>query len=778
MNLKKGSFISHYKIISLLGAGGMGEVWLAEDTILNRKVAIKFLNKKFGNDSDKLQRFIQEAKAVAALNHPNILTIYEIGEAKGKQFIVTEFIAGKTLRDELSERERIPVNMALKIGIQIGEALAAAHQVGIVHRDIKPENIMIRAEGYAKLLDFGLAKLTESREHEKILTEGVTLASVKTIPGMIMGSFLYMSPEQTRGQNVDTRTDIFSLGVVLYEILSSRKPFYGETAGQIMIAILEQEPPPLSTEKNLVPEEFERIIRRALQKNVKDRYPKMREFVRDLRELKENLLFKSKLAQNTETLSLQTEAFTETVVSENAIAVLPFVNLSRDENGDYFSDGLAEELLTVLSKIEGLRVAARTSAFSFKGKSTTVKEIGKALNVSSVLEGSVRTAGNRVRISVQLINVADGYQIWADTYDRTMDDIFAVQDDIAQSVVEESRARLLGEKVISGISRQAAADVAEAAKGRADDPEAQRLMLLGRYFLDRTTRADTLKSIDYFRQALNLDPEYARGWAELGRAYSIEAGRGWVDVEQGFKLSREATERALLLEPELAEGYAQLGRIQLAHDWDFQGAEKSFQRAIELAPGSASVLDGASILEYKLGRFEKAIELSRRVLVQDPLSAAFWHNLGLTYHSAELLKESENAFKKSLEIVSQRFVTSALLALVLMEQGKIAESLAQAEAEPDEFWRIWAQTIIFYLSGEREKSDDLLQEILTQFVAGNEYQIAEIYAMRGGKKESFYWLEQALAKRDAGMTHAKVNPRFKNLHTEKEWEKLLEKIGF
>lgn len=755
----------------------MGEVWLAEDTILNRKVAVKFLNKKFLGDSDKLHRFIQEAKAVAALNHPNILTIHEIGEIKDKHFIVTEFVVGKTLREEISEKERIPVKNVLKIGTQIAQALSAAHTVGIIHRDVKPENIMIRADGYAKLLDFGLAKLTESREQEMSLTDGVTLASVKTIPGMIMGSFLYMSPEQTRGQDVDIRTDIFSLGVVLYEMLTSRKPFYGETAGQIMAAILEQDPPPISTKKSPIPEEFENIIRRALEKKAENRYQSMKDFVRDLKVLKENLIFESRLAQNTQTLEFEANTV-EPPPAGNAIAVLPFVNMSRDENGDYFSDGLAEELLNVLSKISGLRVAARTSAFSFKGKSTTITEIGKSLNVSTVLEGSVRMAGNRVRTSVQLVNVADGYHIWAETYNRTMDDIFAVQDDIAQSVVEELRARLTGQKVVSGISRQAAVDVAEAAKGRADSPEAQRLMLLGRYFLDRTTKSDTIKAIGYFRRALNIDPEYARGWAELGRAYSIEAGRGWVDVEQGFKLSREATDRALLLEPELAEGYAQLGRIRLAHDWDFSGAEASFQKAIELAPGSSSVLDGASILEYKMGRFEIALDLSRRVLLQDPLSAAFWHNLGLTCHSAGILDESENSFRKALEIVPQRFVSCALLALVIAEQGRGEEALAQVMSEPDEFWRTWAQAIIFHLLGKTAESDERLQRVLNDYSAGNAYQVAEIYAMRDEKNDAFKWLNRALKERDAGMTHAKVNPRFRNLHRQLRWKNLLKKIGF
>ncbi len=335
-------------------------------------------------------------------------------------------------------------------------------------------------------------------------------------------------------------------------------------------------------------------------------------------------------------------------ISANSVAVLPFVNMSRDENIEYFSDGLAEELLNVLSKIQGLRVAARTSAFSFKGKSTTIAAIGHALNVGSIVEGSIRMSAGRIRIAVQLVKVADGYQLWSDTYDRTMDDIFAVQDDIAQSVVGELRTRLMGEKSSADIDEEVVFEVAEAVKGRAADPEAQRLMLLGRYFLDRTTPEDTAKAIDYFREAIELDPGYALCWAELGRAYSIEAGKAWVPIEQGFELSRDATNQAIRLEPELAEAHAQLGRIRSAYDWDLREAARSYRTALELAPGSSVVMDGASVLEFKLGRFEAALALSRRVLAQDPLSGSIWHNLGLICHSAGLLAESERAFRRAL----------------------------------------------------------------------------------------------------------------------------------
>jgi len=459
------------------------------------------------------------------------------------------------------------------------------------------------------------------------------------------------------------------------------------------------------------------------------------------------------------------------------IAVLPFLNLSVAENTDYFSDGLAEELLNVLSKIRGLRVAARTSAFSFRDKRATVAEIGRALNVASVLEGSVRRSNDRVRISVQLVKVEDGFHLWSETYDRTMDDIFAVQDDIAHSVVEELRTRLLGEEPGPRLSEQIMSEVADAVKGRTSDAEAQRLMMLGRHFLDRTTRDDTGKAIAYFKEALELDPSFALCWAELGRAYSIQAGRGWVAVKEGFDRSRNAAERSLSLEPDLAEGHAQLGRVRAVHDWQLEAAEDSYKRALELAPNNSSVLDGASVLAYKLGRIDEALELSRRVLTQDPLSAPFWHNLGLTCHAAGLLDESEKAFHHALELAPRRFVSNALLALVLLDQQRTEEAIEQAGQEPDEFWRLWGLAIIYHAAGRVRDSDQALLSLIEDHAAGNAYQIAEVNSMRGDVEEAFKWLEKAIDDRDPGVTHTKANPRLRPLHADRRWQEMLSKVG-
>jgi TolB-like protein/tetratricopeptide (TPR) repeat protein len=465
------------------------------------------------------------------------------------------------------------------------------------------------------------------------------------------------------------------------------------------------------------------------------------------------------------------------LIPPNSVAVMPFTNIGGDKDLEYFSDGLAEELLNVLSKIKGLRVAARASSFSFKKNPGTVTEIGRSLHVASVVEGSIRMSGRRMRISVQLVKVEDGYHLWSDTYDRTMDDIFAVQDDIAHSVVNELRALLVGEEAPDEIGTQILRDVAEATRGRSDDPEAQRLMLLGRYFLDRTTAEDARKAIEHFKEAVELDPDFALCWAEMGRAYSVQVGKAWTSVDDGFRLSRQATEKALELEPELAEGHAQLGRIFAANEWDLAAARREYQRALDLAPGNSVVMDGASILEFKLGNFERALELSRQVLMQDPLSGAVWHNLGLICHAAGLVAEAEKALRRAMELSPQRLVTLAMLALVLMDEGRTEDALETAATEPDEFWRLWAFSILYHLTGRSDEAQEALNALIEKGADGGAYQIAEVYAARGNSDEAFEWLERAVAERDPGVTHAGVSPRFRTLHADPRWQGLLKVTG-
>jgi TolB-like protein/Tfp pilus assembly protein PilF len=460
-----------------------------------------------------------------------------------------------------------------------------------------------------------------------------------------------------------------------------------------------------------------------------------------------------------------------------SIAVLPFVNRSRDEEDEYFSDGLADELLNVLAKIRGLRVAARTSAFTFKGKASTVAEIGRTLNVATVLEGSVRKAGNRMRISVQLVKVADGYQLWSESYDRTLEDIFAVQDDIAQSVVKELRAALLGKAADAIADRAASAAVTAAVKGRAKDPEAFRLYLQARHLIERYTRADTARGIEYLEQALKLDPEFALAWAELARGCSSEAGSSWVPVAEAFGRARNAVGRALALEPTLAEGHAQLGLIQRYHNWDWVGAEASYRRALELAPGNMLVLRGVGGLDSTLGRLDEAIDIYRRVIMQDPLNAATYISLGRALGAASSYAEAEAAYRKGLELSPDRVLAHANFALNQLAQGRDEEALAEALLEPERWARLWALAIIHHAARRQSDADTALRELIAKYAELAPYQVSHIYAARSEGDLAFAWLERAYVQRDTGLADMKVEPLFRSLHADPRWGAFLRKMG-
>jgi TolB-like protein/lipoprotein NlpI len=461
-----------------------------------------------------------------------------------------------------------------------------------------------------------------------------------------------------------------------------------------------------------------------------------------------------------------------------SIAVLPFVNLSRDEENEYFADGLAEEILNVLAKIRGLRVAARSSAFTFKGKGAGVADVARTLNVVTVLEGSVRKAGNRLRISVQLVKVEDGYQLWSESYDRTLEDIFAVQDDIAQSVVKELRTTLLGETADAKAGKEATAAVAAAVKGRSADAEAHRLFLQGRHFIDRNTREDNLRGVGYLKEALALDPQFALAWAELGRAYSNEGNWGWAAPSEGYGRAREALARALALEPDLAEAHAGMAWIHAAHDWNWHAAERSFRRALELAPGNALVLHQAGLFEASMGRFEQGIELTRRAIEQDPLSAGACFFLGIEFALAERYAEALAAFNKSLELAPQRAATHSWLGVTLLHLGRGDDALAETMREPEDWARNFALALIHHAAGRRSESDEALRELIRTNENDAAYQVAEVQAVRGDIDAAFQWLERAYAQKDAGIPWTRIDPFLRSLHGDPRWTSFLRKAGF
>lgn len=459
------------------------------------------------------------------------------------------------------------------------------------------------------------------------------------------------------------------------------------------------------------------------------------------------------------------------------MAVLPFVNRSRDEDDEYFSDGLADELVNLLAKIRGLRVAARASSFQFKGKSEDLTDIGRKLKVATLLDGSVRKAGNRVRISVQLVKVEDGYPLWSETYDRTLEDIFAVQDDIAQSVVKELRSTLLGEEPDSKASGEVRAEVAAAARGRGTNAEAHRLVLQGRFLIERLSRQDVERGIELLRQALQLDPVYALAWAVLSRAYWAEGGYGWKPVSEASARAAQAARRSLELEPDLAEGHLALGMIRMLYEWDWQGADASLRRALELAPGDAAVLRVAGHLARTVGRMEEATALLRKAVEQDPLNPTGYSALGMTFRQAGRMKEAEAAYRRALEIAPERVATRMVLSLVLVAQGRVEEGLAEIAAEPEEWARLTALAAACHTAGRREESDRALRELSERSPADAAYQIAAVHAWRGETEEAFSWLERAYAQRDAGLADVRNEPSFDSLHQDPRWSEFLRRMG-
>ena len=459
-----------------------------------------------------------------------------------------------------------------------------------------------------------------------------------------------------------------------------------------------------------------------------------------------------------------------------SIAVLPFVNLSRDEENEYFADGLAEELLNMLTKIRGLRVVSRTSAFFFKGKDIDIPTVARRLNVAMILEGSVRKSGKRVRIATQLIEAATDSHLWSETYDRTLEDIFAVQDDIAQSVVKELRTALLGERPDGAARALVNADVIAAAKGRSKNAEAHELYLRAQFLLERHTPDDTAKSIEYFRSALEFDPHYALAWAGLAGAYSNQAGFGWAPLAETFERARVAAQRALDLEPDLAEGHSELGWIRMTYDWDWREADASYTRALELAPGNRPIVSAASLLADNLGRKDAAVALARRGVELDPLNAVAQGNLGLRCLNAGLLEEAAAALGRALELNPQCGLVHWALGTVYLEQGRPEEALGAFEREEMESLRLSGLTSAQHALGRRLESEAALRELVAKGAEDSAFQIAQAFAYRGEADTAFAWLERAFAQRDSGLSNMQQDPLLRNLHADPRWQAFLKKM--
>ena len=750
-SLATNSLISHYRIVSKIGAGGMGEVYLAQDTKLDRKVALKILPADVAAHPDRMKRFVQEARAASSLNHPNIITIHEIGETASGYFIGTEFIDGETLRERMS-RGDVELSDTLDIAVQVASALTAAHGAGIVHRDIKPENIMLRRDGIVKVLDFGLAKLVEQTPLD---AEAETRMQVQTQAGVIVGTVAFMSPEQARAQEVDARSDIWSLGCVLYEMLTRQQPFGGDTTTDVLANIIHREPPSILIRCPDAPAELERIITRAVCKNKAERYQTANELLADLKQLQKRLEFEAEL-ERTSSPDKKTEAQTEIIraattrqtETRNSIAVLPFSNMSVEAENEYFCDGLAEELLNALAKIDDLKVAARTSAFSFKGKNMNVSEIGERLGVKNVLEGSVRKSGNRLRISVQLVNASDGFHLWSERYDREMQDIFELQDEITLSVTDALKVRLLGK------------DRDIVLKRYTDDAEVYELFLKGRYYHYKYSAEGWRRAIEFFEKAVEKEPNYAPAYAGMNTSWGFLWFMGFLPAEQAVPQMKAAAIKALEIDDNLAESHLSQAMISFFYDWEWRKAEQEFKRAIALDPHNAEALSFYSMFLGFEERFDEAISQGRRTLEIDPLSPLINMNVGWTYLSAGLSDEALDQAGKMIEIEPDFFGAYWLKGAIYLSEGKYEEAVEDLKKAVS----LGGHQIVladlgsaYGLAGKKDEAAVILDQLLE--MRRREHVpaicVARVYSRIGENDKAIEWLEKAFEEKNGEMVFLK-----------------------
>jgi TolB-like protein/Tfp pilus assembly protein PilF len=788
MTLAAGIKLGPYEILSPIGSGGMGEVYRAKDAKLDRDVAVKVLPEAVASNPEMLARFEREAKAVAALSHPNILAIFDYGHQDGVAYAVMELLSGQTLRDRLDSGP-IPQKLAVDYALQIAKGLSAAHERGIVHRDLKPENVWVTKDGHVKILDFGLAKRAEAQADEE--TNAPT-QSKGTEPGTVMGTMGYMSPEQVRGRDVDQRSDIFAFGTILYEMLSGRRAFKRDTASDTIVAILTQEPPELSETERNIPVALDHVVRHCLEKDPNNRFQGARDIIFALSEASGSTITSGArkavpaparrrvvvitaaaiiaaalivagvfLRKHSPGAGPRAEAPPSPAGPAHSIAVLPFTNMSDDKKQDYFADGISEDLLNLLTKVPQLQVTARSSAFAFKGKQIGVPEIARTLHVAHVLEGSVRKAGDQVRITAQLVDAATDTELWSQTYDRKLDDVFAIQDEIAADVVKQLKVTLLG----------------AAPKARTTDPEAYALYLqavqLGRQFTaEAFQQSDAL-----YRKALAIDPRYAPAWAELAHNFVNEASLGLMANKKGYVQAREAATKALTLDPGYAPAHGQLGYIAMYGATDLAGAARHLEEGLALDPGDLDVLRSSGVLLQSLGRLDEALALEEVIVHRDPMNVTVLSRLGFYQRMAGRFDASIASFHTVLSLAPGRGFAHAQLGNALLLKGDPKVALSEIEQETSENWKMIGLPMAYHALDRKADSDAALAALIAKWEKDSPYNIAYVCAFRGEADRAFEWLHKAVEYGDPGVSEILTENLFDKVHADPRWLPFLRKIG-
>jgi serine/threonine-protein kinase len=757
MTLSSGTWLGSYEILEPLGSGGMGEVYRARDSRLKREVAVKVLPETCVADAEALERFEKEAQIVASLSHPNIMGIHDFGRHEDLSYAVMELLEGETLRERMARAELSP-RKAVEIARQIALGLAAAHARGVVHRDLKPENLFVTRDGLVKILDFGLAKQDPSLVDDTPDAEAQTIGHSRD--GIILGTQGYMSPEQVRGRPADERSDVFSLGVVIYEMLAGARPFAGDSAADVMGAILRDDPPDLTNLNPQVPPSLRRIVHRCLEKQRHERF----QTARDLTFALETISEISDQVQAPGSFGVTPTARD----TRSSIAVLPFVNMSPDPEQDYFCEGMAEEIINALAGIEGLRVAARSSAFQFRGSAKDIRAVGDALNVDTVLEGSVRTAGKRMRVTAQMVNVRDGYQLWSDRYDREVADVFAVQDEIAAHIVEALRGTL-------------GAGAGSETKRPTTSLEAYQLYLKGQHNWYKRERLSLHKAADFFEQAVARDPSYALAHAGVSNAYSSLAFYG-MEPSAARDKADAAIARAVALDPELADVRAATGLKAVFLDWDWERAERELSGAIEANPSHVLAHCWYSFMLAWTGRGKEAVVQASKARDIDPLSPYTNTSLGLALHAADRSEEAVEALREALDIDSNYLYTMWMLAGTYGAVDRIRDAVSVLERAV-----LLSDRSSYYLgglgwaygaAGQRAEAESIVQELVAR--SHDEYvpptSLVQSYSGLGMLDEAFAWLDRALEVGDPPAAHVTL-PSFDPLRADPRFASVRQRLG-
>ena len=765
-----GETLSHFEVLEFLGQGGFGQVYRARDTLLDRPVAIKVLPDSLSADANRRSRFRREARAASRLTHPNICTIYEFGQQGARSFIAMELVAGRTLKERIAQAPVQPL-AALDIAVQIAEGLAAAHAMGVLHLDIKSANIVLGADDHVKILDFGLARLVGGDEPSPLETMS---SSTQTMIGTVSGTIPYMAPEQLRGGTLDHRTDQFAFGVVCYELLAGMLPFRGGTVFETASAILNNDPISLSALAPAAPPAFARLVHQMLEKNPDRRVDSTRGVLAALKDIRQQLAsgeLRGGLTSDTGRVPSSSTTLRMEGRRVPSIAVLAFANLAADAENDYFSEGLSEDLTNALAHIPGLKVASRTSAFFFKGKRQDIREIAAALAVENVLEGSVRKSGNRIRVTAQLIDAANGYHIWSETYDRQVEDVFALQDEVSRTIAETLEVKLLGSAQQSLAPRHTG------------NIEAYNLYLQGRYHWNRRYKGGMQAALRFFQQAREKDPTFALPYSGLADALAVLGFYNYLPPHEAFAQAKASAEAALRIDDTLAEAHASLAFIKTFFDWDWDGADREFAAALKLEPNYAMThwwLASSLLVRGRVPESDRELQLA---LKAEPWSAIISGGAAFHYYFRRDYEQGLVQARRSLELDPAFGPSFGFQGWCLLQLGRFDEAV--------ELWRRSAELmqqlslvramlgVTYARSGRdvdaRQILLDLIEQSRSAWVAP--YHVALLCAALGEIDDAFEWLERAYEGHNPWLPFIQVDPCADPLRNDPRLQRLAARVG-